>query len=74
MMKNDTTIVITYPSGRIEVTLYKRDNFFNGAYYHKGERIPEKNIRLATKEDVDLYILNRQRQLDQLERELRSGL
>ena len=73
-LKNGTSIVITYPSGRFEVTLHESNNFFNGGYYHKGERINIKNIRIATEEDVFYFIYRKQKQLDQLERELMGGI
>lgn len=79
-LKNDTTIVINYPSGRNEVTLFKRDslkeaNETRGAHYLLGiEQVKLNAIRLATKEDVDFYILNKRRIIDQLERDLLAGL
>ena len=79
-LKNDTTIVINYPSGRIEVTLYKRDclkeaNETREAHYLLGiEQIKLNAIKLATKEDIDLYILNKRKIIDQLEQNLLAGL
>lgn len=79
-LKNDTTIVITYASGRVEVTLYKRDLLRAASearkecYMYYSERVSLDRIRLATKEDIDLYILGKQRKLDQLERKLKAGL
>lgn len=83
-LKNDTTIVINYLSGRIEVTLFKKEllkeatsvfkarYMFNYMFY--GEAVSLDRIRLATKEDIDLYILNKHRKVVQLERELKAGL
>ena len=79
-LKNDTTIVINYPSGRIEVALYKRDclkeaNETREAHYLLGiEQIKLNAIKLATKEDIDLYILNKRKIIDQLEQNLLAGL
>ena len=79
-LKNDTTIVINYPSGRIEVTLYKRDclkeaNETREAHYLLGiEQVKLNAIRLATKEDVYFYILNKRKIIDQLDNELLAGL
>lgn len=79
-LKNDTTIVINYPSGRIEVTLFKKEllkeatSVFKARYMFNGEAVILERIRLATKEDIDLYILNKHRKVVQLERELKAGL
>ena len=79
-LKNDTTIVINYPSGRNEVILFKKDclkeaNETREAHYLLGiEQIKLNAIRLAQKEDVDLYILNKRRIIDQLEKNLLAGL
>ena len=79
-LKNNTTIVINYPSGRIEVTLFKRDclkeaNETRKAHYLLGiEQIKLNAIRLAQKDDVDFYILNKRRIIDQVERELLDGI
>lgn len=84
-LKNDTTIKIYFESGRIEVTRFFKDlllpeKHLSGAinlpprYLYKGASIPLHRVQLATKEDIDLYILNKQRKLDQLERELKAGL
>lgn len=79
-LKNDTTIVITRSSGRNEVILFKKDclkeaNETREAHYLLGiEQVKLNAIRLAQKEDVDLYILNKRRIIDQIERELLAGL
>ena len=79
-LKNDTTIVITYLSGRIEVILFKKDclkeaNKTREAHYLLGiEQIKLNAIRLAQKDDVDFYILNKRRIIDQVERELLDGI
>ena len=79
-LKNDTTIVINYLSGRIEVTLFKRDclkeaNETREDHYLLGiEQIKLNAIRLATKEDIDLYIINKRRIIDTLERKLLAGI
>ena len=79
-LKNDTTIVIMRPSGRNEVTLFKRyclrvEAETLKAYYLLGiEQINLNAIRLAQKDDVDFYILNKRRIIDQIERELLDGI
>ena len=79
-LKNDTTIVIMRPSGRNEVTLFKRDclkeaNETREAHYLLGiEQISLNAIRLAQKEDVDLYILSKRKIIDQLEQNLLASL
>lgn len=79
-LKNDTTIVINYLSGRIEVTLFKKEllkeatSIFKARYMFLSEAVSLDRIRLATKEDIDLYILNKHRKVVQLERELKAGL
>ena len=79
-LKNDTTIVITRASGRNEVILFKKDclkeaNETRDAHYLLGiEQVKLNAIRLAQKEDVDLYILNKRRIIDQVERELLAGI
>ena len=79
-LKNDTTIVIMRASGKNEVILFKRDCLKEAtetyeAYYLLGiERVKLSKIRLAQKEDVDFYILNKRRIIDQVERELLAGL
>ena len=79
-LKNDTTIVIMRASGNNQVTLYKKDclkeaNETRKAHYLLGiEQVKLNAIRLATKDDVDFYILNKRRIIDQLERELLAGL
>ena len=79
-LKNDTTIVIMRASGKNEVILFKKDclkeaNETRKAHYLLGiEQIKLNAIRLATKDDVDFYILNKRRIIDQLERELLAGL
>lgn len=79
-LKNNTTIVIMRASGRNEVILFKKDclkeaNETREAHYLLGiEQVKLNAIRLATKEDVDLYILNKRRIMDQLERNLLAGL
>ena len=79
-LKNDTTIVIVRASGRNEVTLFKRDclkeaNETREAHYLLGiEQVKLNAIRLAQKEDVDLYILNKRKIIDQLEQNLLAGL
>ena len=79
-LKNDTTIVIMRASGKNEVILFKRDclkeaNETREAHYLLGiEQVKLNAIRLATKEDVDFYILNKRRIIDQVERELLAGL
>ena len=79
-LKNDTTIVIMRASGKNEVILFKKDclkeaNETRKAHYLLGiEQVKLNAIRLATKEDIDLYILNKRKIIDQLERELLAGL
>lgn len=79
-LKNDTTIVINYPSGRNEITLYNKKllkettNIFKAQYMFASEMVSIDRIRLATKEDVDLYINNQHRKIVELERKLKAGL
>ena len=79
-LKNDTTIVIMRASGRNEVILFKKDclkeaNETREAHYLLGiEQVKLNAIRLAQKEDVDLFILNKRRIIDQVERELLAGI
>ena len=79
-LKNDTTIVVMRASGRNEVILFKKDclkeaNETREAYYLLGiEQVKLNAIRLAQKEDVDLYILNKRKIIDQLEQNLLAGL
>lgn len=79
-VKNDTTIVIMRASGRNEVILFKKDclkeaNETREAHYLLGiEQVKLNAIRLAKKEDVTFYILKKRKILDQIERELLSGL
>ena len=79
-LKNDTTIVVMRASGNNQVILFKRDclkeaNETREAHYLLGiEQVKLNAIRLATKEDIDLYILNKRRIIDQIERELLAGL
>ena len=79
-LKNDTTIVIMRASGRNEVILFKKDclkeaNETREDHYLLGiEQVKLNAIRLAQKEDVDLYILNKRRIIDQAERELLAGI
>ncbi len=79
-LKNDTTIVVMRASGNNHVILFKRDCLKEAtetyeAYYLLGiERVKLSKIRLAQKDDIDFYILNKRRIIDQLERELLAGL
>ena len=79
-LKNDTTIVVMRASGRNEVILFKKDclkgaNETRKAHYLLGiEQVSLNAIRLAQKEDVDLYILNKRKIIDQLEQNLLAGL
>ena len=79
-LKNDTTIVVMRASGRNEVILFKKDclkeaNETREAHYLLGiEQVKLNAIRLAQKEDVDLYILNKRKIIDQLEQNLLAGL
>ena len=79
-LKNDTTIVIMRASGKNEVILFKKDclkeaNETREAHYLLGiEQVKLNAIRLATKEDVDFYILNKRKIIDQLEQNLLAGL
>lgn len=79
-LKNDTTIVIMRASGKNEVILFKKDclkeaNETRKAHYLLGiEQVKLNAIRLATKDDVDFFILNKRRIIDQLENELLAGL
>ena len=79
-LKNDTTIVIMRASGRNEVILFKKDCLKEAsetrkAHYLLGiEQVKLNAIRLAKKDDVDFYILNKRRIIDQLENELLAGL
>ena len=79
-LKNDTTIVIMRASGRNEVILFKKDclkeaNETREAHYLLDiEQVKLNAIRLATKEDIDLYILNKRKIIDQLEQNLLAGL
>ena len=79
-LKNDTTIVIMRASGKNEVILFKRDclkeaNETREAYYLLGiEQIKLNAIRLATKEDIDLYILKKRKIINQIENKLLAGL
>ena len=79
-LKNDTTIVIMRASGRNEVILFKKDCLKKAtetreAHYLLGiEQVKLNAIRLAKKEDVDFFILNKRKIIDQLENELLAGL
>ena len=79
-LKNDTTIVIMRASGKNEVILFKKDCLKEAtetreAHYLLGiEQVKLNAIRLAKKEDVDFFILNKRKIIDQLERELLAGL
>ena len=79
-LKNDTTIVIMRASGKNEVTLFKKAclkeaNETREAHYLLGiEQVKLNAIRLATKEDVYFYILNKRKIIDQLDNELLAGL
>ena len=79
-LKNNTTIVIMRASGKNEVILFKKDclkeaNETRKAHYLLGiEQVKLNAIRLATKDDVDFFILNKRRIIDQLENELLAGL
>ena len=79
-LKNDTAIVVMRASGRNEVILFKKDclkeaNETREAHYLLGiEQVKLNAIRLAQKEDVDLYILNKRKIIDQLEQNLLAGL
>ena len=79
-LKNYTTIVIVRASGRNEVILFKKDclkeaNENREAHYLLGiEQVKLNAIRLAQKEDVDLYILSKRKIIDQLEQNLLAGL
>ena len=79
-LKNDTTIVIMRASGKNEVTLFKKyclrvEAETLKAYYLLGiEQVSLNAIRLATKKDIDLYILKKRKIIDQIESELLAGL
>ena len=79
-LKNDTTIVINYPSGRNKITLFNKEllkeatNVFKARYMFASEMVSIDRIRLATKEDVDLYINNQYRKIVELERKLKEGV
>ena len=79
-LKNDTTIVIMRASGKNEVILFKKDCLKEAdetrkAHYLLGiEQVNLNAIRLAQKEDVYFYILNKRKIIDQIERELLAGL
>ena len=79
-LKNDTTIVIMRASGNNEAILFKKDclkeaNETREAHYLLGiEQIKLNAIKLATKEDIDLYILKKRKIINQIEIELLAGL
>lgn len=73
-LKNGFTLKVNKASGYIDLFIHDRNNVKENYYLLKSERIDFNNIVLATERDVVFYILYKQIQLDQLERELKAGL